>query len=87
MHLVLCEEKSDVEKLLHRRDHVGRVNVSQICFAVAETKLSKKTCYLATSGHVHRAKKMAQVAFLASANLNLNDHDQRLYGKKKKWNP
>lgn len=28
-------------------------------------------------------KKMAQVAFFASANLNLNDHDQRLYGKKK----
>lgn len=50
MQFVLCEEKSDVEKLLHRRDHVGRVNVSQICFAVAETKLSKKKDLL--PGHI-----------------------------------
>lgn len=85
MHLVLCEEKSDEEKLLHRRDHVGRLTCLKSALLLRKPN-SVKTCYLATSGHVHRAKKkkkMAQVAFFASANNNLNYHDQRLYGKKK----
>lgn len=56
MHLVLCEEKSDVEKLLHRRDHVGRLTCLKSALLLRKLN-SVKTCYLATSGHVHRAKK------------------------------
>lgn len=85
MHLVLCEEKPDVEKLLHRRDHVSRLTcLKSALLLLKPNSVKKKTCYLATSGHVHRAKKMAQVAFCGSANHNLNYHDQRLYGEKKK---